>query len=92
MPTTLLYDRGTTFYRSYLMHPRIPMPYVEINSADAAKLGVTDGETILLTVNGQEAQVTARVDGRAPEGALLVPQSLGGPTLSGATATSVKKG
>jgi NADH-quinone oxidoreductase subunit G len=89
VPTTLLYDRGTTFYRSYLMHPRIPLPYVEINSADAANLGITDGETILLTVNGQETQVQARVDGRAPAGAVLVPQSLGGPVLAQVASASV---
>jgi predicted molibdopterin-dependent oxidoreductase YjgC len=92
VPTTLLYDRGTTFYRSYVMHPRIPMPYVEINSADAAKLGITDGETILLSVNGAESQVLARVDGRAPAGAVLVPQSLGGPVLGQIAAATVKKG
>jgi NADH-quinone oxidoreductase subunit G len=92
VPTTLLYDRGTTFYRSYVMHPRIPMPYVEINSSDAAQLGITDGETITLSINGTDAQVTARVDGRAPAGAMLVPQSLGGPVLGAATSAMVKKG
>jgi NADH-quinone oxidoreductase subunit G len=92
VPTTLLYDRGTTFYRSYVMHPRIPMPYVEINSADAATLGIADGETIVLSVNGTESQVQARVDGRAPAGAVLVPQSLGGPVLNQASSATVKKG
>lgn len=97
VPTTLLYDRGTTFYRSYVMHPRIPLPYVEINSADAAQLGIADGETIMLSVNGAEAQVTARqvtarVDGRAPVGVVLVPQSLGGAVLGAAASATVKKG
>ena len=91
VPTTLLYDRGTTFIRSYVMHPRIPTPYIELNSADAARLGVADGETIVLLVNGSEVQASARVDGRAPEGAVLVPQSLGGPALSGATSAAVRK-
>ena len=91
VPTTLLYDRGTTFYRSYVMHPRIPMPFVEINSADAAKLNIIDGETIMLSVNGTEVKAAARVDGRAPEGAVLVPQSLGMTMLEKASAASVRK-
>ena len=89
---TLLYDRGTTFVRSYVMHPRIPAPFVELNSADAQKLGIADGDMVTLNVNGKEAQMTARVDGRAPAGAVLVPQSLGGPVLNRQTAAEVKKG
>ncbi|MEK7312019.1 MAG: NADH-quinone oxidoreductase subunit NuoG [Chloroflexota bacterium] len=92
VPTTLLYDRGATFVRSYVMQPRIPMPYVELNSADAAKLGIADGESVVLAMNGKEMQVTARVNGRAPEGVALVPQSLGGPSLNEVAAASVKKG
>jgi len=91
VPTTLLYDRGATFVRSYVMQPRIPMPYVELNSADATKLGIADGESVVLAVNGKEMQVTARVNGRAPEGVALVPQSLGGPSLNEVAAASVKK-
>jgi NADH-quinone oxidoreductase subunit G len=91
VPTRLLYDRGTTFYRSYVMHPRIPMPFVEINSADAAKLNITDGETILLAVNGSEVKAAARVDGRAPEGAVLVPQSLGMAALEKVSTATVRK-
>jgi anaerobic selenocysteine-containing dehydrogenase len=92
VPITLLYDRGTTFVCSHLMHPRIPGPYVEINAADAARLGVADGEPVTLVADGKEMRVTARVDGRAPEGALLVPQSLGGPVLNRQTVAAVKKG
>jgi NADH-quinone oxidoreductase subunit G len=91
VPTTLLYDRGTTFIRSDVMRPRIPKSYIEINSADAARLGIADGETVVLSVNGNDMQATARVDGRAPEGAVLVPQSLGGPALSGAGEAAIRK-
>jgi NADH-quinone oxidoreductase subunit G len=92
VPTTLLYDRSVTFVRSTVMQPRIPHAFVEINSADAAKLGIADGETVTLSVNGVEAQLPAHVDGRAPEGAVLVPQDLGGPSLAKVTPASVKKG
>ncbi|MEK9164073.1 MAG: molybdopterin-dependent oxidoreductase, partial [Chloroflexota bacterium] len=91
VPITLLYDRGTTFFRTEMMRPRMPLPFVEINSADAAKLGVKDGEMIALTAGGKEMQVKARVDGRAPAGAVLVPQSLGGPVLAGAVEIAIRK-
>ena len=91
VPTTLLYDRGTTFFRTEVMRPRMPLPFVEINTADAAKLGIADGEMIVLTVDGKEMQMKARVDSRAPAGAVLVPQSLGGPVLSRAVETAIKK-
>jgi NADH-quinone oxidoreductase subunit G len=90
VPTTLLYDQGTTFVRSSVMHPRIPKAFVEINSADASKLGIKDGETITLAIDGDESQVTARVDGRAPEGVVLVPQSLG-VNLNRMTGVTIKK-
>ena len=91
VPTTLLYDRGTTIFRTEMMRPRMPLPFGEINSADAARLGVKDGDMIALNVDGKETQIKARVDGRAPAGAVLVPQSLGGPVLSRAIETAIKK-
>jgi len=91
VPVSVLYDRGTTFARSLLMHPRVPLPYVEINSADAAKLGVSDGDEVKLNVNGAVLSVAARVDGRAPEGAVLLPENLGVAAPSGAAAVSVSK-
>ncbi len=91
VPTTLLYDRGTTFGRSALMHPRIPPPYIELNTADAEQLGIADGEMITLAINGQETQIMARVDSRAPAGVALAPQGLGGPVLSEATSAAIKK-
>jgi len=91
VPTTVLYDRGATFAPSELMRPRTPKAYVELNSADAAKLGIADGEAVALLVNGKETPAVCRVNGRAPEGVALVPQSLGGPQLNGATSVAVKK-
>jgi NADH-quinone oxidoreductase subunit G len=92
VPTTLLYDRGATFVRSLLMHPRLPHPYVELNSADAAKLNVKDGDMVTVTADGTKAQVTARVDGRAPEGVALMPESLGPAVPARATRVTVSKG
>src|SRR5258706_3723001 len=46
VPTTVLFDRGATFVRSLVMHPRLPLPYVEINTADAVRLGIQDGDSV----------------------------------------------
>ncbi len=79
VPTTVLYDRGTTFVRSLVMQPRLPQPYVDINAADAARLNVADGATVTVAAGGWQASATARVAerGRAPEGVILMPASLG---------------
>ena len=96
VPTTLLYDRGTTFVRSLVMHPRLPRPYVELNVADAAALDVQDGDEVVVSGDGLEAKVTARVDGRAPAGVALMPRSLGGAAQTalpaGTARVSIRKG
>lgn len=91
VPTTVLYDRGTTFSRSVVLHPRLPMPYVELNAADAAQLGIADGEEVTVSAEGFSAQVTARVDGRAPAGVALMPQSLGPNLPAGTLVATVRK-
>ncbi|MGH2524056.1 MAG: molybdopterin oxidoreductase family protein, partial [Anaerolineales bacterium] len=91
VPVTRLYDRGTTFVRSLLMLPRIPHPYVELNAADAAQLGVQDGDTVNISMDGASQSVTARVDGRAPQGVALMPESLGPAAPAGAAKVEISK-
>jgi predicted molibdopterin-dependent oxidoreductase YjgC len=91
VPTTLLYDRGATFVRSELMHPRLPQPYVELNAADAAQLDVKDGDPVTIALDGMTARVTARVDGRAPEGVVLMPESLGPGVPAGPARVTITK-
>jgi NADH-quinone oxidoreductase subunit G len=91
VPTTVLYDRGATFVRSPVMQPRLPRPYVALNSADAARLNVHDGDTLTLAAGNWQAAVTARVDGQAPEGVLLMPASLGPSVPARATPVTVQK-
>jgi NADH-quinone oxidoreductase subunit G len=79
VPTVRLYNREQTFLPSEqaLMQNRTPAPYVEINSADAKKLEIADGDTVNVVVDGG-ATVTARahVNGAAPKGTVLVPRNL----------------
>jgi NADH-quinone oxidoreductase subunit G len=92
VPTTVLYDRGTTFIRSRVMHPRLPQPYVELNALDAARLNIQDGDEVRVEAAGVEATVTARVDGRAPEGVALMPAGLGPAAPAAAGPATIQKG
>jgi predicted molibdopterin-dependent oxidoreductase YjgC len=77
MPVQVLYDRGTTFARTLLMHPRVPLPYIELNRDDARDLGVADGAEVDMIIDGRATAVAARVGGRAPKGVVLMPVHLG---------------
>jgi NADH-quinone oxidoreductase subunit G len=92
VPTSVLYDRGTVLVRSTVLAAHLPQPYVELNSADAARLGIQDGDPVHVAQNGTQATVMARVDGRAPEGVALMPESLGAAVPSAAVRATVQKG
>jgi NADH-quinone oxidoreductase subunit G len=79
VPVTKLYNRERVFQASAdaLMEPRIPAAHVEINSADAARLGVNDGDVVEITVeNAPVLRVRAHVNGGAPAGAVVLPRHL----------------
>ncbi|MBI5666683.1 MAG: NADH-quinone oxidoreductase subunit NuoG [Chloroflexi bacterium] len=77
VPTIRLYNRERTFLPSTLVHPRIPEPYAEINSADAKKLGIHDGDLVTITVENIPAlRVRAHVNGGAPKGTVILPRHL----------------
>ena len=78
IPTVSLYNRARVFRPSEaeLMAPRIPAPFAEINAADAGKLGISDGDRIAIDVAGKVIEVEARVNGSAPQGAILLPRNL----------------
>jgi NADH-quinone oxidoreductase subunit G len=91
VPTTVLYDRGATFVRSLVMHPRLPHPYLELNAEDAARLNVHDGDTLTVAAGNWQATVAARVHGQAPAGVLLMPRGLGPSVPARATTVTVQK-
>jgi len=78
IPTTSLYNRERTFRPSEaeIMAPRVPAPYAEINAADAQKLGIQDGDRVVIDVEGSALEVQAHVNGSAPEGVILLPRHL----------------
>lgn len=91
VPTTVLYDRGTTFAPSALMHPRVPQWQVEFSAADAERMSIKDGDTVKVTVGEASAIVKAHVNGHAPEGVVLMPESLGVQVVTGAAKVAVSK-
>jgi NADH-quinone oxidoreductase subunit G len=91
VPTTVLYDKGTVFAEAALMHPRVPAAHAELHAADAARLGIAEGDRVTLTASGQTWTTQAHVNGRAPEGAVLLPESLGVKVPARAVSITVSK-
>jgi NADH-quinone oxidoreductase subunit G len=77
VPTTRLYNRERVFRPSALVHARVPEPYVEINQADADKLGISTGDTVQVTFGeGIAVRARAHVNGGAPKGIVVLPRHL----------------
>ncbi len=77
VPVTKLYDRRPTFRASeHLMHTHIPASYVVLNTEDAGRLGIADGDTVSLSYAAQSVEVVARLDPASPAGAVLLPRHL----------------
>jgi anaerobic selenocysteine-containing dehydrogenase len=64
------------FQPSALVHPRVLMPYVEINESDAEKMGVHSGDVVEVAFGGGAVRVKAHVNGGAPEGSVVLPRHL----------------
>jgi NADH-quinone oxidoreductase subunit G len=71
-----LYNAGTLISETELLHPLIPTSYADLNRADAKRLSIKDGDLIRLKTTHGAVDVTARVDGRAPEGVVIAPMNL----------------
>ncbi|MBN1678755.1 MAG: NADH-quinone oxidoreductase subunit NuoG [Anaerolineae bacterium] len=92
VPVRLLYDRGPLFEPSDIMHQRVPEPYLELNSQDAAHLSIADGDRVMVTAGEIQIETAARVNGHAPEGVVLWPRRLAhGPAPALFSACSVQK-
>ncbi len=78
VPTTRLYNRESTFRPSEteVMSQRVPSAYVEINAADAKKLGIANGDTVQVSVADTKLQVRAHVNGGTGEGVVVLPRHL----------------
>jgi NADH-quinone oxidoreductase subunit G len=93
IPVTTLYNRERTFRASEgaLMEQRVPAPFAAINAADAATYSINDGDLVEISAGDIRVQVTAHVNGAAPQGTVLLPRNLaetGSPLMITAAAIS----
>lgn len=72
-----LLDRGGLLEKSALLEPRLAAQKIRLSPADAARLGVVDGAQVELRSDGKTANLAAVLDNNVPQGAALVPRSLG---------------
>lgn len=79
VPVTYLYDGGTTITPSVLLQERSMSLNLMLNPGDADRMGVKDGEQVEFRWNGRTTRLPARVGKDVPEGAALLPRSLGLP-------------
>lgn len=89
VPINRLYDKGETLIHSTLLQQRIGNPFVVLNPQAAERLGIVDGATVEVNLNGETDLVLARVDERVPENIVLVPRSFG-MTIHGPTPVQVR--
>jgi predicted molibdopterin-dependent oxidoreductase YjgC len=69
----LMFDRSTIQGRSTVLPGLAPDPFVELNPADAVKLGVADGDGVVVTTAQGELGLVARVTTDVPSGSVFVP-------------------
>ncbi len=93
VPTTRLFNRERVFRSAELVHPRVPDAFVEINSADGKKLGISSGDMVQIEIeNATPITVRAHVNGGAPQGAVILPRHLSDhPAPISITVGAVKK-
>ena len=66
---------GSMTRRVPTLHRSVPSAYVEVNPADARRLGIREGEPVRLVSRRGSLQLEARLDGRGtpPQGMVFVP-------------------
>lgn len=77
IPAARLYNRERVFEPTLLLQPRVMTPYIELNEADAKKLGIANGDVVEVSAeNAPPVRVRAAVNGAAPEGSAVLPRHL----------------
>jgi NADH-quinone oxidoreductase subunit G len=70
---TVLFDRGTIQGRSTVLPGLAGEPFAELNTADAARLGVAEGDLVGVNTPHGRLDLPARVTDGIPAGAVFVP-------------------
>lgn len=79
--------------RSEVMQQRMPEPYVMVNSLDAAKLGVNEGNLVELNCSGLLLRLPVRLSATLTQGQIGLPLGLPGisPVLVGTMAENLRE-
>jgi anaerobic selenocysteine-containing dehydrogenase len=67
------YHTGTMTRRSPKLEREAPEPYVEINKGDAKRLGIGDGERVMVSSRRGAITLKARVTERIVQGTVFIP-------------------
>ncbi len=82
IPTTKLYDRGTTMMPSLLLHARMARPELWMHPATAASLQLEHNDRVALALDDVTVEVAVCFHDTLPEGVTLVPRSAGIPIIA----------
>jgi len=78
-PFTRLYDHGSLVTPSKLLEKRLVKPGVSLHPETALKFGLTEGQDLLVVLNGMRCSLPVSLDETLPQGVGLVPRSAGFP-------------
>ncbi len=81
VPVTRLYDRGRTVSLGSPLGERIGRTLVSMHPASAERLGLHEGQSAVLSLDGTSAEVLVRIDQSVAAGIAVVPRSMGLPIL-----------
>ncbi|MDE2636864.1 MAG: molybdopterin-dependent oxidoreductase [Chloroflexota bacterium] len=76
MPITRLYNRQRNFRPTLILEPRIMTPFAIINSADAAAMGISDGDIVEIAAGESRVRVRATLSEDIAAGAVALPRHL----------------
>jgi len=79
VPITRLYDRARTVSSAPLLGKRIGEPYVTLHPSAAERFGFTDGQQVMISLDGTSERVVLKIDPSVAAGVALVPRSMGLP-------------
>jgi predicted molibdopterin-dependent oxidoreductase YjgC len=76
----VLYDAGRLFAEAELMQPHIHQPQAMFSRADAQKLGLANGDLVIVShqQNGTSAPLAVQINRSVSEGIVVVPRNLAG--------------
>ena len=83
-----LYDDGVLMMHSPSLHGLAPGPLAHINTVDADRIGIGDGNSVRLITSQGDGEFTANIDDGTPAGVVYVPYNQPGAAPLG-TGTAV---